>query len=104
MRPDNDSRGVLVIDPYDASWLPPHLPEDLMRWPMYPRDDGNGFVHALGSRAVEFCTVDDGRAVEIKVYLDGELTHHWRRDPLDGIWPVTYKWQAVEIRGQGLVR
>jgi hypothetical protein len=85
-------------------WLPPHVPSDVWRWEVHPRVEGHGFVRVRGTSAYEFVCVPDGRAIEIKAYIDGEMTHLWRRDPIDGIWPGEYEWQALGVYGRGLVQ
>jgi hypothetical protein len=99
----------MAVDILDSAWLPPYVPDDVLQWDMHPRSPGghgfaSGFIKVRGTRAYEFVCVADGRAIEILAHIDGMMTHHWRRDPIDGTWPGTYDWAAVEIRGQGLVR
>ena len=94
----------MTIDPYDSTWCPPHTPRDVMHWEMHARTEGMWFVLVRGTMAYEFCNDAGGRAVEIKAYIDGACTHHWRRDPIEGIWPGEYEWQAVAVYGKGLVR
>jgi hypothetical protein len=94
-----------MANPSDSSWLPPHMPADVMDWEIHPieRKMGHGCVKVRGTQAYEFRCVADGRATDILAYLDGILTHHWRRDPLEGTWPGTYEWAAIRVCGAGLV-
>ena len=95
---------TLVVDPDDASWCPPGTPADVMTWAYMETPSGtHGFAKTSGTQTYEFLTDAGGRAYGVKVYVEGELAYHWQRYPLDGTWPGTHEWQALEIRGQALV-